>query len=328
MKKLILSLMALAIAVTLVSCPGGSRTRVLRMADNQADDYPTVIGNLAFAEYVYRETNGAIRIEVFNNAVLGDERTTIEMTQAGSIHFIRVGTNPLSSLNPNMNALSMPYLWRDRTHMFNVLDGEIGDEMLHSLTNQHLLGLSWMDAGFRNFYNNTREIRTPADMVGMRIRTQESALMMEMVRLLGASPTPMGMGEVYTAIQNGVIDGAENNWPSFMSWAHYEVARYFTLNEHMASPEMILVNYQLWNSFSAAEQEIIRRGALHGAQVQRQAWLEAEARDEAAAIAAGNIITRLTAAERQQFVDALMPIYDNPAYASLMPLINRIRAVE
>jgi len=204
-KKFLLPLLVLVmVTILLPSCQrqgsssgsgGSSRPRVYRMADNQPDGYPTVLGNLAFAKYVEEKTNGNIKIEVYNNSVLGDERSTIEMTQAGSIHFIRVGINPLSALNPAMNALAMPFLFNDREHMFRVLDGPIGQEVLESLQRQSLLGLSWMDAGFRNFYNSRREIRTPADMQGLKIRVQESALMMEMVRLLGASPTPMAYSE-------------------------------------------------------------------------------------------------------------------------------------
>jgi tripartite ATP-independent transporter DctP family solute receptor len=298
------------------------------MSESHPEGYPTTLGDQAFAKYVEEHTNGAIRIEIFANSVLGGEKQTIEQTQAGIIQFIRVGTNPLSALNDIMNALSMPYLFRDREHMFKVLDGEIGDAMLTSLENEHLLGLSWMDAGFRSFYNARNAIRTPADMAGMRIRVQNSALMMDMVRALGASPTPMDYGEVYTSIQNGVIDGAENNWPSYITSAHYEVAKNFTLNEHMAAPEMIMVNTQTWASFSEEEQQIIREAALYGAQVQRQAWIEAEQRHEQTAINAGNAIVRLTPAERQLFVNALMPLYDNPLYAKYADIIAQIRNVQ
>ena len=334
MKKITVLLLALLVLLTASplfaagsSDGGGARPRVFRMADNQPDGYPTVVGGLAMAAYIERATNGAIRIEMYNNQVLGQERETIEMTQTGTIHFIRVGTNPLTSINPQMAALSMPFLYRDRTHMFNVLDGPIGREMLESLQRQNLLGLAWLDAGFRNFYNSQREIRTPADMSGMRIRVQETPLMMDMVRALGASPTPMAYGEVYTGIQNRVIDGAENNWPSYITAGHFEVAKFFTVNQHMASPEMFLINTGVWNSFNDAEKDIVRRGAAEGARVQRAEWLRLEREYEQQARASGNVITELTAAQHQLFVDALMPLYNQPAYAQFADLIRRIRAV-
>jgi tripartite ATP-independent transporter DctP family solute receptor len=301
------------------------KTRVFRLADNQPDGYPTVLGDMAMAKYVEEKTNGAIKIEVYNNSVLGDEKTTIEQTQTGDIHFIRVGLNPLSSINPIMNALAMPFLFRDRAHMFKVLDGSIGEELLGSLRQQNLLGLCWLDAGFRNFYNSKKDIRTPADMAGLKIRVQESALMMDMIRFLGASPTPMAYAEVYPGIQNGIIDGAENNWPSYITAAHFEVAKHFTMDGHMASPEMILINTGVWDSLSDAEKKIVKEGALEGAKVERAAWLEAEAKYEKQARDSGSIITELTPAEHKLFEDALAPLYQQPAYASYADIIRRVR---
>ena len=334
MTVLLLALLVLIVATPLFARGGGDasggggaqqQTRVFRLADNQPDGYPTVLGDLAMAKYVEEHTNGRLKIEVYANAVLGQERETIEQTQTGAIHFIRVGVNPLSSLNPIMNALALPHLFRDRDHMFKVLDGPIGQEILESLQNQNLLGLCWLDAGFRNFYNSRRPITSPADMVGLKIRVQESALMMNMVRLLGAQPTPMAYGEVYSGIQNGVIDGAENNWPSYITAAHFEVAKFFTQNGHMASPEMILVNTGVWNSLSDADKKIIKDGAMEGARVERAEWLAAEQKYEAQARASGNTITDLTAAQKQAFADALMPIYDMPDYTPFRDIVQRIR---
>ena len=332
MKRFTLLLLALVmlLAVSPLFARGAGQsaggTRVYRLADNQPDGYPTVLGDLAFAKYVEEKTNGAIRIEVYANSVLGDEKTTIEQTQTGAIHFIRVGLNPLSSLNPIMNALAMPFLFRDRPHMFKVLDGPIGQEVMESLKDQHLLGLCWLDAGFRNFYNSQKIVRTPADMAGLKIRVQESALMMDMVRFLGAQPTPMAYGEVYSGIQNGIVDGAENNWPSYITAAHFEVAKFFTVNQHMASPEMILVNTELWNSFTPEEQRIIKEGAMEGARVERAEWLAAEQMYEAQARSSGCTITDLTPDQFKLFQDALMPLYDQPAYVSFADLIRRVRA--
>jgi tripartite ATP-independent transporter DctP family solute receptor len=304
---------------------GAPKTRVYRLADNQPDGYPTVLGDLAMAKYVEEKTNGAIKIEVYNNSVLGDEKTTIEQAQTGDIHFIRVGLNPLSSINPIMNALAMPFLFRDRAHMFKVLDGPIGEELLGSLQNQNLLGLCWLDAGFRNFYNSKKDIRTPADMAGLKIRVQESALMMDMIRFLGASPTPMAYAEVYPGIQNGIIDGAENNWPSYITAAHFEVAKRFTVDGHMASPEMILINTGVWNSLSDEEKKIVKEGAMEGARVERAAWLDAEVRYEKQARDSGSVITELTPAQHKLFEDALAPLYQQPAYASYADIIKRVR---
>jgi tripartite ATP-independent transporter DctP family solute receptor len=333
MKKSIVLATALVMAALPVFAGGGQqgganaapKARVFRLADNQPDGYPTVLGDLAMAKYVEEKTGGAIKIEVYNNSVLGDEKTTIEQTQTGDIHFIRVGLNPLSSINPLMNALAMPFLFRDRAHMFKVLDGPIGEELLGSLQKQNLLGLCWFDAGFRNFYNARKEIHTPADMAGLKIRVQESALMMDMIKFLGAAPTPMAYGEVYPGIQNGIIDGAENNWPSYITAGHYEVAKFFTVDGHMSSPEMILINVGVWNSLSDAEKKIIKDGAAEGARVERAAWLQAEQKYEQQARDAGSTITELTPEQHKLFEDALAPLYQQPAYSSYADLIKRVR---
>ncbi|MCL1993063.1 MAG: TRAP transporter substrate-binding protein [Spirochaetes bacterium] len=326
MKKITLMLLVLLVSVSTVFAGGRGATgpRVLRLACNQPDGYPTVVGALAFAEYVYRETGGNIIIEVHNNAVLGGEAHTVMLTQTGDIEFNRLGVTFLASVNPNIGALGMPGIYRDREHMFRVLDGPIGDEALMMMYNQQLVGLSWFDSGFRHLYNSVREVRTPADLQGLRIRVQEVPIMMQMMTLMGGSPVPMAMGEVYSGIQNNVIDGAENNWPSFTSWSHNEVASFFTLNGHVASPEMILVNAGVWRSFSADEQRIIRSAAQHGARVQRQAWIEYEAAAEAAARAAGVTVTVLTPEEQALFDAAIAPLYqDFPQFADI---IGRIRA--
>jgi len=211
-----------------------------KLADNQPDGYPTVLGEMAMAAYVENASYGTIRINVCNNGILGEENATIGQTQAGTIDFVRVGVNSLSSLNPIMNALAMPFLFRDKAHMFKVLDGPIGQEIAESLKNQQLLGLCWLDAGFRNFYNSKKSISSPGDMAGLKIRVQNTQLMKDIVEALGATSNTMGYGEVYSGIQGGTIDGAENNWPSYIASEHYKVAKYFTVDEHMTSPEMIL----------------------------------------------------------------------------------------
>ena len=304
------------------------KPRVLRLAEIHRDDYSTTLGAKIMADYVSEKTNGAIKIEIFSGGVLGGERETIEQTQTGDIHFVRVGINLLSALNPLMYALAMPYLFRDRGHMFNVLDGPIGQELAESLQQQNLLGLCWMDPGFRNFYNSQREIKTPSDLVGLKIRVQETPLMMDLVSMLGGQPVPMGLSEVYAGIRENVIHGAENNWPSYITTQHYKAAGFFSDTAHVASPEMILVNIAAWNSLSDEEKAVIKEGALEGARAQRALWLEHEARDEARAKTEGCTVTYLTAEERRLFIDALVPLFYQPAYEPYADLIQRIREVE
>ena len=336
MKKFTVLLLAvLVIAAILSGCrprqqqQGGQQApRVFQMACNHSADYPTNVGNRAFIEYVERETNGRIRIELFHSEQLGSESQTVELTQLGEVAFNRLGVAFLASVNPEIGAFSMPFLYRDRAHMFRVLDGPLGDEALRMLERQGLLGLCWYDSGSRNFYTTGRPIRTLEDMRGMRIRVMPTPVLRDMTSVLGASPVPMGMGEVYSGIQNGVVDGAENNWPSYYSWSHYEVAEFFTLSGHMAAPEMILVSTTVWNTFSAGDQAIIKRAALHAAQVQRADWLRFEREAEQAARAAGTTVFELSPAEHQRFVDALAPMFQMAEWAAVAPLVNRIRAIQ
>jgi tripartite ATP-independent transporter DctP family solute receptor len=243
----------------------------------------------------------------------------------GDIQFLRVGTNVLSPLNPKMNALTMPFLYRDTEHAFKVLDGPIGEEFRQSLQDQGLLGLCWFDSGSRNFYNTKKPIRTPADMTGLKIRVQETKLMVGIVEALGASATPMPYGDVYPGMQNNLIDGAENNWPSFITAAHVEVAKYFVENGHVRAPEMILVNTDTWNAFSAEEQKIIRECALEAATFQREEWARQEADYKQQAIAAGVEVVELTPEERQLFVDAMAGLYEDPEYAVYADVYEAIR---
>jgi len=332
MKKFIVLMLALLVlfSASSVFARGGQEqgVRVFRMACNHAPDFPTNVGNFAFVEYVYRETNGRIRIDLFHSEQLGSETETVQLTQLGEVAFNRLGVAFLASVNPQIGAFAMPFVYRDPAHMFRVLDGPLGDEARRMLIPQGLYGLCWYDAGARHFFTNSASpVRRLEDLRGLRIRAMPTPALMDAIRLLGASPTPMGMGEVYSAIQNGVVEGAENNWPSYYSWSFHEVAPHFTLSGHMAAPEMILVNVGVWNSFSAEDQRIIYRAAAHAAQVQRASWLEFEQRAERSARAAGTQVHTLSPAEQQRFVDALSPMLEMPAWAPVAPLVNRIRAV-
>jgi tripartite ATP-independent transporter DctP family solute receptor len=325
-KKVLLALFAMFFL-----CAAGASfaaPRVYKLADTHPEGYPTVLGDQKFAELVKERTKGDIVIEVYSNAVLGDEKSAVEQTQMGDIQFVRVPANLLSTINPEMNALSMPYLYRDRDHSFRVLDGAIGDEFLESLKNDGLLGLCWFDSGSRNFYNSKREVRVPDDMKGLKIRVQETPLMMDLVSSLGASPTPMAYNEIYSGIQNGVIEGAENNWPSYMSQSHNEVAPYFVADGHTRSPEMILVNTKVWEKFSPEEQAIVKNAALEAAKFQRDEWVRQETEYEKQAVAKGVKIVKPTPEEYQKFVDAVAPIYKQPAYAAYSAVIERIRSVQ
>ena len=282
---------------------------VLRYAENQPQDYPTTQAAYKFAEMVSEKTNGRIQIDVYYGAQLGDEKSVIEQLQFGAIDFTRVSISPLSEFDKSLNILQLPYLYKDADQMWRVLDGELGEKFLSNVSSSNLIGLSWFDAGARNFYNSKRPVTKLADLKGLKIRVQESQMMMGMVAAVGANATPMAYGEVYSALQTGVIDGAENNWPSFESTSHYEVAKYYVLDEHTRVPEMQMISKKTWEKLSAEDQKIIKECALESAKIERELWAAKEKASEEKVKAGGAIITELEPGEKEKFQAAMAPLY-------------------
>lgn len=273
-------------------------TITFRLAENHAEGYPTTMADREFAKLVDERTDGRIKIEVYPNEQLGDEKSVVEQVQFEAIDFARVSISPLTEFEKSLGVLMLPYIYRDKEHMFDVIDGPIGDEILKNLEeSSDLVGLCWFDAGSRNFYNIKKEIKNPDDMKGLKIRVQETELMMDLVSALGASPVAMGFGEVYSALQTGVIDGAENNWSSFETTNHYEVANYFTVDEHTRVPELIITNKKVMEQLSREDQELIRQAALEAAEFEREEWLRQESAAEETIKGAGVIITYLDSNE-------------------------------
>lgn len=312
MKKtfIALSCAILAVAVGMTGCTKKAPEKmVLRYAENQPQDYPTTQAAYKFAELVEARTNGRIHIDVYYGAQLGDEKSVIEQLQFGAIDFTRVSISPLSEFDKSLNILQLPYLYKDAAQMWRVLDGALGEKFLTNVTSSNLIGLSWFDAGARNFYNSKRPITKFEDMKGLKIRVQESQLMMGMVNAVGANATPMAYGEVYSSLQTGVIDGAENNWPSYESTSHYEVSKYYVLDEHTRVPEMQLISKATWDKLSAEDQKIVKECALESAKLERELWAAKEKASEDKVKAGGSVITELAPGEKEKFQAAMAPLY-------------------
>lgn len=298
---------------------------VLKLAENQPEDYPTTIGDKEFARIVEEKTNGRIKIEVYAGGQLGDEKSVIEAVQMGGIDFARVNAQPLSDFDKKLRVLSLPYLFKSEDQKWKVLDGPIGDELLNSLTDSNMVGLAYYDSGARFFYNRKKEVKSPADLKGLKIRVQQSELMIGLVEALGASATPMAYSEVYNGLQTGVIDGAENNWPSYYSTSHYEVAKYATLDNHSMTPEVVIVSKALWDKLSDADKQIIKDAAKASEEVQKKSWKEYEEKSIEAIKAKGNVITEIS--DLKPWQDAVKPVYDKYA-GDLKDLIDKINAVQ
>ena len=288
-----------------------TKSVTLRMSDNQPEGYPTILGDQAFAKEVEAKTNGRIKIKVFSGSQLGDEKSAIEQVQFGGIDAIRIGAAPLAEFNKQVGVLILPYLYKDKDQMFRVLEGPVGEKIFASLAaDSKIVGLSWVDSGARNFYNTKKDVKTPADLKGLKIRVQESKPMMDMVKDLGASPTPMAYGDVYSALQTGVVDGAENNWPSYLSSNHYQVAKHITIDEHTRVPEMIAFSKISWDKISADDQKIVKAAAVVGATVERAEWIKQSDAAQATIVSKGGVtITKLDDAAKAEFQAAVKPMY-------------------
>lgn len=296
---------------------------VFTYADNQPDDYPTTQGARKFAELVYDKTNGRIKINVFSGGDMGDENQITEQLQYGGIDFARVSVMMLTDINPKFNVLQLPYVYRDESHMWKVLDGEIGEEFKAELNGSGMVALSWFDAGARNFYNSSHPIERLEDLKKMRIRVAKSGMMADMVEAMGAKAVPMAYSDVYAALQTSYIDGAENNWPSYETMDHYEVAKYITLDAHSRIPEIQLASQSTWDRLGEEDREIIRACGEESALYERELWKIREENVRDRLTKAGCVVTELSSSEQVRFRTAAMSVYQT--YCSdYIDVVNRI----
>ena len=242
--------------------------------------------------------------------VLGSENKVIKQMQYGGIDFARVSLAQLAEYIPSLNVLQMPYLYTDSDHMWRVLDGEIGDAFLESVSADDVIGLSWYDAGARNFYNSVKPVTCLEDLKDMRIRVQESDLAVDMVEALGATAIPIAYGDVYASLERQVVDGAENNWPSYEAMRHYEVAKYYTVDEHSRVPEMQICSAYTWQKLSPEDREIILECARESAIYEREVWTQREEQSRSIAMENGTKVVELSAEEKKRFQNAVYGVYE------------------
>ena len=299
----------------------------LRSSDTHPEGYPTVVAVQEMGKMLEERTDGRLCIEVFHSAQLGEEKDTIEQTQFGVIDMNRVSMGPFNNIIEETQVVSLPYIFRSVDHMHKVMDGEVGEEILAAFEDHDLVGLAYYDSGSRSFYNSEKPIRSMEDLQGMKFRVMQSDIFVDMVGALGANATPMPYGEVYSGIQTGVIDGAENNWPSFESSGHFEVAPHYTLDQHLIVPEVLVMAKQTFDSLSPEDQEAVRQAAKESVPVMRELWEEREAASEQEVLDAGVEVVRDI--DKQPFIDAMDPVYEKYVTSDkLKDLVSRIQAVE
>jgi tripartite ATP-independent transporter DctP family solute receptor len=276
---------------------------------------------------IAERTQGRHGIRVFHSRQLGEENETIEQTRVGAIDINRINIAPLAAAAPELNVLSMPFLFRSERHLHAALDGAFGADLLASVAGHGFVGLAFYDSGARSLYNSVRPIRSVADVKGLTVRVQPSELMEAMVNAMGARAMQMAYGQVLTGLQTKIIEGAENNWPSYVSTQHYKYARYYTLTEHSMAPEIVVMSKRAWDGLDEADRAVFREAAHESSLVMREKWREVEDASRRKAAAEGNVI--IADFDRKSFVDVMAPIHDRMAAdARIAPLIRRVRELE
>ena len=253
---------------------GKAGARPLLSSDTHPADYPTVKAVEYMAEYLREKTGGRMDIRIYSGGQLGSERDTLEITSFGGLDLNRVNLAPMNAIEPMTVIPSLPFLFHSTDHMRQSLDGAPGDTILASLEPHNLIGLCFYDSGERSFYNTKKPILSPDDMNGMKIRVQNSDLYVAMIRALGADATPMPLGEVYQSLVQGVIDGAENNWPSYESGRHFEAAPYYSLTRHVMAPEILVMSLSRWKKLSDDDKSLVKEAAKASVPVMRKLWDE------------------------------------------------------
>lgn len=303
----ITKLLAGATLASLLTAASVAAQTVLKSSDTHPDGYPTVEGVKYFGELIKDRTAGRYSVEVYHSAQLGEEKDTIEQVRSGVIELNRVSMAPFNGTVKETIVPALPYVFRSEEHMHKVMDGAIGDQIKAAFEPAGLVALAFYDAGSRSFYNSKKPIKTVADMKGLKFRVIQSDIFVDMTAALGANATPMPYGEVYSSVETGVIDGAENNFPSYDTAKHFEVAKYFSEDQHTILPEVFVMNKAAFDKLTPEDQAIFKQAAKDSVSKQRELWAAKTAQSRTLVEKAGAQINEV---EKQGFIDAMKPVYD------------------
>lgn len=298
----------LAGAGTLTACQPASG-RVLRAADILPEGFPTILGLESMSNDLAERTGGRIRLKIYPGAQLGAEKDAVELTVFGGLDIVRANIAPLNAFVPETRVPSLPFMFRSIPHMRAAMDGAPGRQILDAMKIHGLVGLAFYDSGARSFYTSERPILDPSDLNGMKIRVQNSDLYVSMIQALGGNPTPIPLGEVYQALLQGVIDGAENNWPSYESMRHFETAQYYSLTRHVMSPEVVALSLRSWKSLSEDDQEHVMAAARQSVPVMREAWDKRVERSQDIVMGSGRDI-QLSEPPTEPFQDKVQSVWE------------------
>ena len=316
-------------AVTALSLLSGAATAAEWRGWNiHVEGYPNTVAMDKFAELLVEKTGGEITLQMFHGGTLGNQPDAIEQVRLGGLEIGNFNLGPVGPVAAAANVVSLPFIFKDVPHMFRVLEGEGGKMIAEGMVAKGLVPLAWYDAGARSFYNAEKPINVPADVSGMKVRVMNNDLYSGMISQLGGNPSPMAFAEVYQALKTGVVDGAENNWPSYESTGHFEVAGYYSLSQHLIIPECLCINSDVYNGLSDELKAAVTEAAIESAKLQRELWAARETASRKKVEAAGIVTNEV--ADKAPFQEAMAPVYE--AYLSenpdLRPLVELIQATD
>ncbi len=327
-KKIQILCLSGLIAIAGLSFSGCSEsdTNTLILAHGMHMTHPVTIAMEDMAERVQEKSDGKLTIKIYPNQQLGSERELLELVQIGTVDITKVSAANFGMFVPEFRVFSLPYLFRDKAHADSVFWGSVGREILLTGKEQNFRGLTYYDAGLRSFYTKEYPIAEPSDLTGLKIRVQESAMAINFIEALQGSPTPISYGELYTALQSGIVDGAENNPPSFYSSRHYEVTGYYSLTQHTAVPDVLLTSVTVWNELNEQEREWLQEAADESAVFQRKIWEESVKESMEEVRKAG---VEVVNPDRQPFLEQVQPLYNQfeRQYPDLYQWVGKIRNV-
>ncbi|EIW87832.1 TRAP transporter solute receptor, DctP family protein [Alishewanella agri BL06] len=316
--------LAAAASLLLSACQPEQEVKVLRLAHTLDQEHVVHKAMALMGERLAEYSGGSMRIEIYSGGQLGNERELVELLQIGSLAMTKVSASPLEGFVPAMQVFSVPYIFDDNAHFWRVLESEIGQGLLQEIQVARLYGLGYYDAGSRSFYSSNTRIDSPADLRGKKFRVLNSQTAVRMVEALGGAATPIDWGELYTAIQQGVVDGAENNPPSFYLSRHYELSKYFSLDEHTAVPDVLIMSLHVWQDLTPEQQQWVQQAANDSIVYQRAAWQRASGEALNAVKAAGVTVIY---PDKAPFRQAVAPFYQQMLQTRIGPLLEQIAAM-
>ena len=325
-KSILRFLLILTIIVISGSCGEKADHKTLKLAHGLPTDHPVHKAMAFMAERCKEISDGKLQIQIYSGGQLGSEQQCVELLQIGSLAITKVSAAVMESFTEDYKVLGLPYIFRDQEHGFKVFDGEIGNELLLSTENKWIRGLCFYDAGSRSFYTIDKPVQSPEDLNGMKIRVMKSKTAMDMVQALGGSPTPISWGELYTALQSGVVDGAENNPPSFYTSHHYEVCKHYSLDEHTSVPDVLIISQHIWNELTDQEKEWLQQAADDSVPVQRKLWAESVEESLREVEKAGVTIYR---PDKTPYLEKVKDVYESyKDQETIYSYIKRIQAIQ